>query len=718
MNSLLKRWLLLGLLVLLGSGMVMPVSIPNALADSLTPTSVEGDFWGPTFGPSNDFFYVVSEPSQEVVDGAVVGRSNFLKIRASDLEIISSTPINFLIYSLIINLAGTYAYGYSLHGDGNRIAKINLTTMVVTEIQVTSLDAISGFEIDTAGGYGYVSGNKYDRTVSERDIYNSFVIKINLSTGESVGTLSGFEHNHNPAMRGIALHEAQNFGCVVDNAQGILQSFRISPFGWNNVSGCSYVAGLNPVHIEFDSSKTFGYVSIAAEKKLLKFNLNSGEVVKTVSFPSYMSIFRINPASTFAYVTDGEANPSFLYKVSLSTFEVVEEIPFPTSNRDIAISPDGLVGVVATSIGLSKVNLSASAPQSISFVAPASQLTGTKTVTLNGSASSTLPVSYSSTTSDVCTVSGAVVSLLDEGSCTIVTAQDGSALWDPAVPVARTFKVFLTPPSSNTGISISAGKPFSNTKNVSLEITWPEFADAVRLSNDGGFGSAVTVTKKLSPSTSWVLDDSVKGVYTKVVYARFTGEGIDTTKTFSDDIILDTTAPAVNSSSATFSAGSIKMSLNATDDISGLDEIEIRNGSQLISHEYEENLSINAKDLGVTASSAQVRKLSIPRIEFRVSDKAGNWSALKTLVLSGFVTAPTLTSKKSATAKSIATFAKLKVLSTSKVTLKVARSSSKNCKASGARLKGLKAGSCKVTVTVKPKKGRALSKTVTLKVTK
>lgn len=80
--------------------------------------------------------------------------------------------------------------------------------------------------------------------------------------------------------------------------------------------------------------------------------------------------------------------------------------------------------------------------------------------------------------------------------------------------------------------------------------------------------------------------------------------------------------------------------------------------------------------------------------------------------------APKVTMTKGATYRSIAAFAKLKVSSTSKVSLKVIRSSMKYCRALGTSLKGLKPGSCKVTVTVTPKKGRATSKTVTLKVTK
>jgi hypothetical protein len=711
MKSLLKQWLFVGLLSLLGSGIVTQVVGPRALADSVTSTTLAGNFFSPVFGLSNDFFYV-SQPFEEEVDGAGVGRSNFLKMRVSDLGIVSSTRVEFAIHKLAINSAGTYAYGTS--SSGNRIAKINLMTLAVSEIQVTSLESISEFEIDSDGVYGYASGSKYNRTVSERSIDDWFVIKINLTTEAIAGTLPGFE---NVPMVGIALHEAQNFGCVVDNGQGTLQGFSISPFDWDSVPGCGLVSGLYPSQIEFDRSKTIGYVSVSGDKKLLKFNLSSGEVLKSVTFPNYTNVFRINPASTFAYVTDEEVVPSFLYKVSLSTFEIVEQIALTTSNRDIAISPNGQIGILQSG-SLTKLNLSATAPQSISFAAPTSKLTGAKTVNLNASASSALPVSYSSSTQSVCTVSGAVVSLLDEGNCTIVASQNGSSLWDPAVSVARTFKVFLSPLSADSGISISAGKPYSNTKNVTIEIKWPEYADAVRLSNDGGFGTAVTQTKKLTTSIDWTLDDSVKGVYTKVVYARFTGEGIDTTKTYSDDIILDTNAPVVESSSLAESSEFIDLVLKATDDITGVDEVQIKYETKTVTKSFSAKVSVTRKEIGMSVSSSSVRKYGSSSIEVRISDRAGNWSDYQSLSLSASNKAPLVTMKKVATAKSIAAFAKLKIDSTSKVSLKVVASSAKFCRVSGASLKGLKTGSCKVTVTVKPKKGRAVSKTVTLKVTK
>ena len=78
----------------------------------------------------------------------------------------------------------------------------------------------------------------------------------------------------------------------------------------------------------------------------------------------------------------------------------------------------------------------------------------------------------------------------------------------------------------------------------------------------------------------------------------------------------------------------------------------------------------------------------------------------------------TLSLKKAVSAKWVAAYAKIKVASTSTVSLSVSAGSALYCRVSGTSLKGLKAGSCKVTVSVSPKKGKAISKTVTIKVSK
>ena len=77
---------------------------------------------------------------------------------------------------------------------------------------------------------------------------------------------------------------------------------------------------------------------------------------------------------------------------------------------------------------------------------------------------------------------------------------------------------------------------------------------------------------------------------------------------------------------------------------------------------------------------------------------------------------PLVSATKSATAASIAKYAMVTVPAGAKVTVKVLSSSSKYCKLVGSSVKGVKNGLCKVTLTVTPKKGSVVTKTVVLKV--
>ena len=80
------------------------------------------------------------------------------------------------------------------------------------------------------------------------------------------------------------------------------------------------------------------------------------------------------------------------------------------------------------------------------------------------------------------------------------------------------------------------------------------------------------------------------------------------------------------------------------------------------------------------------------------------------------VSQPVVSATKAATATSLAKFAKVTVPAGAKVNVKVPSSSSKYCKLVGSSVKGIKKGLCKVTLTVTPKKGSVVTKTVVLKV--
>jgi hypothetical protein len=78
--------------------------------------------------------------------------------------------------------------------------------------------------------------------------------------------------------------------------------------------------------------------------------------------------------------------------------------------------------------------------QTITFPAIAPQTRGT-TLNLSATASSGLPITFSSTAPATCTVSGNTASLISPGFCTVEASQTGDNQYAAAAPVAQKFKV-------------------------------------------------------------------------------------------------------------------------------------------------------------------------------------------------------------------------------------------------------------------------------------
>ena len=88
-------------------------------------------------------------------------------------------------------------------------------------------------------------------------------------------------------------------------------------------------------------------------------------------------------------------------------------------------------------------------PQTIAFNTPGTQTVGTP-LTLSATATSGLPVSFTSQTASVCTVSGTTAtgftaSFVTAGTCTIQATQAGNSTWAAATPVSRSFTVNAAP---------------------------------------------------------------------------------------------------------------------------------------------------------------------------------------------------------------------------------------------------------------------------------
>ena len=667
-------------------------------ADTVVSTITVGS--GPegvAINPAGTFAYVTNKGSNTVS-----------KINLANDTVVSTITVGSGPSDVAINPAGTFAY--VANAGANSVSKINLSdNSIAATITVGAQPRY--IAIDPAGTYVYVT-NSGSNSVSKINLANDLVAAtISVGLWPQVA----------------AINPAGTYAYVANYTSRTVSKIDTS----SDIVTATISVGSGPSDVAINPAGTFAYVLNVASATVSKINLANDLVAATILIGSNSSDMAINPAGTSAYVTHyGSGTLSgigIVSKINLVTNSVAATISVGLDPSDVAINPAGTSAYVTNyrSDTVSKIALTVTDPQSISFVgigksiipAPLTQLLGAKTVALSATASSTLTVAFISASATVCTVSGSTVTMLTIGDCTINANQSGGSGFDAAPQVSQTFTILPSPPPGEPGVSIKNGDSYVNTKQVSINLVWPEYATGARISNDGGFAASKTQTKDLAASIDWELDDSVKGIYTKVVYVRFNGV-TDTTKTYSDDIILDTTAPTIETSTAAVASSSVDVSLKATDDITGVDKVEFKNGSSTVTKDYAANLSVPMKDIGIAVSSASVRKLGTSSIEIRVSDKAGNWSTYKTLSVSGAVTTPTVTTKKAVSARSIAMYAKLKVLSTSKVGLKVVSSYAKYCKVSGTTLKGVKAGTCKVTVTVTPKKGIATSKTVTLKISK
>jgi parallel beta-helix repeat protein len=86
--------------------------------------------------------------------------------------------------------------------------------------------------------------------------------------------------------------------------------------------------------------------------------------------------------------------------------------------------------------------------QTISFAVIGDQLLGAAPFAVQATASSGLPVTVVSKTPTVCSISGAMITLVASGSCTLVATQPGDAGFNLAAPITRTFLVQAANPAT------------------------------------------------------------------------------------------------------------------------------------------------------------------------------------------------------------------------------------------------------------------------------
>lgn len=184
--------------------------------------------------------------------------------------------------------------------------------------------------------------------------------------------------------------------------------------------------------------------------------------------------------------------------------------------------------------------------------------------------------------------------------------------------------------SPHNGVSINSGAVATNSESVTLNLVIPGWASEVLVSNDGSFEFAERFEIDQT-SIPWTLD-SYAGVTSRVVYVRF---GSDLT--YTDNIIVDKTAPTISSASkgrtsyttsnkVKYKKASVKTSL--TEKGSGLSQVQY-NSTASTTGATAVTFTANPSSKKISKSFTIKIRSSSKYGYFRIKDKAGNWSSWK-----------------------------------------------------------------------------------------
>ncbi len=164
--------------------------------------------------------------------------------------------------------------------------------------------------------------------------------------------------------------------------------------------------------------------------------------------------------ATFTVVASGSIPLSYQWKkndtditnATSSTYTT----PVTTTSDDgarFSVRVSNTAGNVTSNSATLAVNAAGLTSQTITFSNPGAQKVGTP-LTLTATASSGLAVSFASTTTPVCEVSGTTTTFVAIGTCTIRATQAGNSIFAAATPVTQSFAVNAASPVLVTSISI------------------------------------------------------------------------------------------------------------------------------------------------------------------------------------------------------------------------------------------------------------------------
>lgn len=205
--------------------------------------------------------------------------------------------------------------------------------------------------------------------------------------------------------------------------------------------------------------------------------------------------------------------------------------------------------------------------------------------------------------------------------------------------VARVELRVSQPPTAvrQYGVSVNDGAAFTDSPNVTLDLSYPDSTTTVLVSNDGGFLDAAPLTP--AATVAWQLASTGPERLPKTVYVRFMA-GPFVSETYTDDIVLDETPPTVLSANVAMArvasvpsatGASVRMRpvirVRARDNLSGVAAMQVSAGRRDARARFQRYARTIAAPRGANA------------VWVRVRDRAGNLSRWRRAAVAGGVSA-------------------------------------------------------------------------------
>jgi hypothetical protein len=512
------------------------------------------------------------------ISGAIdfyVGNSGGSKVRllsdvvvTGEFDVLNGGTLDFQTFAL----KGTQVTGkgFIANSGSNLItANVNstgalLTSTALGSVQLTGTRTYTGSKVTFNGTAAQKTGNGVTNVQNITINNTAGVTLTNNVTVSSTLTLTAGNLNlntlylliTNSAANAIVGGSASSY-VITGDPQAFVYSASLNRRIANTGLPISYVfpVGNNTSYMPV----TYTFTANSAVRDLYVFTSNSTESSLS-GYSSYlngMCWFTNLSSSTGTYTY----NATFEFPVSAVTGSYASlKLYRPATTFTDAGSTTSGVNTSITSSALTETNGNLSGPiswtavgtagsssQTITFNSLSAVTYGIAPYSLTATASSGLPVSYTSSNTAVATVSGSTITIVGAGSTIITASQSGNATYTAATPVTQTLVV--NPLNLTVSGAVAQNKAYDGTNAATItgaSLVGVVGSDVVSLAGGGTFGS-VNVANGIAVTAAYSLTGANAGNYTLTQPTGLTANITQASQT-----ITFGTLTAVNYGSANF----------------------------------------------------------------------------------------------------------------------------------------------------------------------